>query len=59
LAAANKMDVVADPDAVDRLEAHVGTRRIPFYRISAVTGEGVGALVEAMWQHLSPPSPDQ
>jgi GTP-binding protein len=59
LAAANKMDVVADPDAVDRLEAHLATQRIPLYRISAVTGEGVGALVEAMWQHLSTPSPDQ
>ena len=59
LAAANKMDVVDDPDAVDRLEAHLATRHIPLYRISAVTGEGVGALVEAMWQHLSPPPADQ
>jgi GTP-binding protein len=59
LAVANKMDVVADPEAVDQLEAHLATRRIPLYRISAVTGEGVGVLVEAMWQHLSTPSPDQ
>jgi GTP-binding protein len=59
LAAANKMDVVADPDAVDRLEAHLATLRVPFYRISAVTGEGVGRLVEAMWHHLSTPSPDR
>jgi GTP-binding protein len=59
LAAANKIDVVADPEAVDRLEAHLATRRIPLHRISAVTGEGVGALIEAMWQHLTPPSPDQ
>ena len=59
LAAANKMDVVADRDAVDRLEAHLATRGVPLYRISAVTGEGVGALVEAMWQHLSTPAPDR
>ena len=55
LAAANKVDVMADSDAVDALEARLAERRIPMYRISAVTGEGVGALVEAMWQHLSRP----
>jgi GTP-binding protein len=59
MAAANKIDVVADAEAVDRLEAHLATLRIPLYRISAVTGEGVGTLIEAMWQHLSPPSSDQ
>jgi len=55
LAAANKIDVMADSDVVDRLEARLAERRIPMYRISAVTGEGVGALVEAMWHHLSLP----
>ncbi|MEI6668529.1 MAG: GTPase, partial [Acidobacteriota bacterium] len=58
LAAANKIDVVADPDAVDRLEAHLATKRIALHRISAVTGEGVAALLEAMWQPLSPPPAD-
>jgi GTP-binding protein len=59
LAVANKMDVVADPDTVDPLEAHLATLHIPLYRISAVTGEGVAALLEAMWQQLSTPTPDQ
>jgi hypothetical protein len=59
LAAANKMDVVADPDAVNRLETHLATIGIPLHRISAVTGEGVGALLEAMWRQLSTPVSDQ
>ncbi|MCX6552732.1 MAG: GTPase ObgE [Acidobacteria bacterium] len=54
IAAANKMDSVSDLDAVDRLEAHLAARQIPMHRISAVTGEGVPALLEAMWQHLLP-----
>jgi len=55
LAVANKMDVVSDPDAVDRLEAHLAAMQIPLHRISAVTGEGIAPLLEAMWQHIAPP----
>jgi GTP-binding protein len=53
IAAASKMDLVADDAQVDRLEAHLAAPGIPLFRISAVTGEGIQALVEAMWQHLS------
>ena len=46
------MDVVTDPAAVDRLEAHLAPLGITLHRISAVTGDGVTALVEDMWRHL-------
>ena len=52
IAAANKMDVVTDTAAVDRLEAHLAPLGVTLHRISAVTGEGVGALLEDMWRHL-------
>jgi GTP-binding protein len=52
LVAANKMDAVDDPDRVDRLEARARALALPFFRISAVTGEGVPALLEAAWPHI-------
>jgi GTPase involved in cell partitioning and DNA repair len=53
LVAANKMDAVDDPDRVTRLAAHVSDLGLPFYRVSAVTGEGVAALLEAAWPHIA------
>ena len=58
IAAANKMDAVADRAPITRLAAHLRRRGIPLHRISAVTGDGVPALVEEMWRHLSAPEPD-
>ena len=52
IAAANKMDVVTDMADVERLEAHLGTLGIPVLRISAVTGAGLDALLEAMWTRV-------
>jgi len=52
LVAANKIDAVSDPEAVDRLEAHLSSLGIGLHRISAVTGEGVPALLEDMWRAL-------
>jgi GTP-binding protein len=57
IAAANKMDAVADRAPITRLAAHLRRRGIPLHRISAVTGDGVPALVEEMWRHLSAPEP--
>jgi GTP-binding protein len=54
IAAANKMDVASDAKLVKRLERHLKKQGIPLHRISAVTGEGVPALVEEMWRHLRP-----
>ena len=59
IAAANKMDAVADRAPVTRLAAHLRRRGIPLHRISAVTGDGVPALVEEMWRQLSTPEPDE
>ena len=51
---ATKLDAVSDVAPVDELEAHVRSSGLAFLRISAVTGEGVDALQEAIWTHLSP-----
>jgi GTP-binding protein len=53
LVIANKIDAVADAAQVKRLERHVRKRGLPFFRISAVTGEGVDALLEAMWREIA------
>ena len=51
---ATKMDAVGDAEAVDALEAHVAAHDLPFLRISAVTGEGLAELQEAVWRYLTP-----
>jgi GTP-binding protein len=53
LAAANKTDVLADRSRLARLAARLESLGIPVFPISAVTGEGVHALLEAMWQRIS------
>jgi GTP-binding protein len=53
IVAANKIDALDDPLRLDRLEARVRQRRLPFFRISGVTGEGVGALLEAAWRRVA------
>ncbi len=52
LAVANKIDALDEPDRADRLEARARELSMPFFRISGVTGAGIGALLEAMWQTL-------
>ncbi len=47
---ASKIDALDEPDRLERLEAHVASLGLPFMRISAVTGEGLPALLEAMWR---------
>ncbi len=49
---ANKMDALDDPDRLRRLEARVSHVGLPFHRISAATGEGVGPLLEALWREI-------
>ena len=49
LAAANKMDALDDPERLARLRRHLASRSVPLYTISAVTGEGLPALLDAMW----------
>jgi GTP-binding protein len=49
IAAANKIDALDDSDRLERLGAHLQRAGIPLYPVSAATGEGVPALLEAMW----------
>jgi GTPase len=49
---ATKLDAVSDPSTVEALESHVRSQELPFMRISAVSGEGLGPLQEAIWSHL-------
>jgi GTP-binding protein len=53
VAAANKIDALTDRSRLERLGAHLEAEGIPLYPVSAVTGEGVPALLEAMWRQVS------
>ena len=53
---ANKMDA-ADPNddsAVKALEKRAKKLKLPFLRVSGVSGQGVPELLEAMWRGLAP-----
>jgi GTP-binding protein len=54
IVAATKIDAAGDTDAIDALEAHVTSQNLPFLRISAVTGEKLAELQEAVWRYLTP-----
>jgi GTP-binding protein len=53
LVAANKIDALDDPDRLTRLQAHVKKRKLPFHKISGVTGEGLDKLLEAAWKQIA------
>jgi GTP-binding protein len=53
LVAANKIDAVDDETRVKDLEKRAKKLKLPFFRISGVTGDGVPRLLEAMWKHLA------
>jgi GTP-binding protein len=64
IVAANKMDAVDDPERVQALERRVKTQKLPFFKISAATGDGVNKLLEAAWKEIGKgatrrPDPDQ
>jgi GTP-binding protein len=54
LVVANKLDAVDDPTRVEALERRSRELSLPFYGISAVTGQGVPQLLEAVWPYLRP-----
>jgi GTP-binding protein len=49
LVAANKIDALDDPTRLAALEKRARKLKLKFFRISAVTGEGVNTLIEAAW----------
>src|SRR6058998_3257956 len=52
IVAVNKMDTRPGLENLVPLEKECRRRSIPFFRISAVSGEGVKELTEAVWQEL-------
>jgi GTP-binding protein len=53
IAAANKIDALDDPARLSRLRSHLERRAVPVFPVSAATGEGIPALLEAMWRQLA------
>jgi GTPase len=54
VAAANKIDALADRSRLERLRAHLQQKNVALYAISAATGEGLPLLLEAVWKMLAP-----
>ena len=52
LVVANKIDVLDEPDRLARLSKNMAERGILLFPVSAITGEGLPALVEALWQMI-------
>ena len=50
---ANKIDALDDPARLEALERRARELELPFRTISAVTGDGVPALLETMWQYIA------
>jgi GTP-binding protein len=53
IAVANKIDALDDPDRLARLREHVEKAGVPFHSVSGATGEGIDALLEAVWRNLA------
>jgi GTPase len=53
IATATKMDALDDPDRLVRLQTHLRAAGVPLYPVSAVTGEGLEELLEAVWREVA------
>lgn len=51
--AANRIDILGDPERLEALRAHAETLGLQFHAISAVTGEGVPELLETLWPYVA------
>jgi GTP-binding protein len=49
---ATKIDALDDPARLDALRRHVRKKRLPFVKISAVSGEGLDELLETVWRGI-------
>ena len=52
LVAANKIDALDDESRVAAVARRADQLRLPFFRISAVSGQGVAQMLEAIWHRL-------
>ncbi|MDX1984145.1 MAG: GTPase ObgE [Bryobacteraceae bacterium] len=50
---ANKLDVTQDPERIQKVKRAAARRKMPFFKISAVTGEGVQDLLFAIGRALA------
>jgi GTP-binding protein len=57
IAVANKIDALDDPVRLQALRKHLKRKGVRLYPISAVTGEGLPELLEAMWQAVAQSAP--
>jgi GTP-binding protein len=53
IAAANKIDALDDPERLTRLQDHLHAIGVPLYAVSAATGAGLDALLEAVWREVA------
>jgi GTPase len=53
LVTANKIDALDEPARLERLKDHLRDRGLPLYAVSAVTGEGIDVLLEAVWREVT------
>jgi len=53
IAVANKMDALDDPARLKQLETHLKRKKLPLLKLSGATGDGVPALLEAMWKAIA------
>jgi GTP-binding protein len=51
--AANKIDALDEAARLTALQDHLRARSIPLYAVSAATGEGLDALLEAVWREVA------
>ncbi|MFI5077028.1 MAG: GTPase ObgE [Vicinamibacteria bacterium] len=52
IVAPSKLDALDEPERLEKLVRHVESLGMPCFPISAVTREGVSALLEAVWPHV-------
>jgi GTP-binding protein len=50
---ATKIDALDDASQLDRLRRHVRRKKLTFVKISAVRGDGLDELLEAMWRGIA------
>src|SRR5476651_2263612 len=50
---ANKIDAMDDESRAKSLEKRAKKLKLPFFRISGVSGDGLPALLEAVWKYLA------
>ncbi len=53
LVVANKLDILEEPENLERLKAHVEAKGLPFFQLSAATNQGVRELMQAAAAKLS------